>query len=108
MFVKVKSKNILNCSILWSTRLFITFVFFFCFAQVPDIIDNAYVIVEFDNGSRGMLDLCMFAEGTKNEQEISVVGDIGKVALCLYLSLSHTHKMMPSYQIKALTADHYW
>ncbi|MCD7446929.1 hypothetical protein HAX54_018900 [Datura stramonium] len=46
--------------------------------RVPDIIDNAYVIVEFDNGSRGMLDLCMFAEGSKNEQEISVVGDIGK------------------------------
>ncbi|GAV72827.1 GFO_IDH_MocA domain-containing protein/GFO_IDH_MocA_C domain-containing protein [Cephalotus follicularis] len=46
--------------------------------KVPDIIDNAYTIVEFDNGTRGMLDLCMFAEGTKNEQEISVVGDIGK------------------------------
>ncbi|MQM19890.1 hypothetical protein Taro_052903 [Colocasia esculenta] len=46
--------------------------------QVPDIIDNAYVIIEFDNGTRGMLDLCMFAEGSKNEQEISVVGDIGK------------------------------
>lgn len=51
----------------------------FLFLQVPDIIDNAYVIVEFENGSRGMLDLCMFAEGSKNEQEISVVGDIGKV-----------------------------
>ncbi|KAH9616699.1 hypothetical protein KSS87_013623 [Heliosperma pusillum] len=47
--------------------------------KVPDIIDNAYVIVEFDNGSRGVLDLCMFAEGSKNEQEISVVGDEGKV-----------------------------
>ncbi|GLT91084.1 hypothetical protein SLE2022_089910 [Rubroshorea leprosula] len=46
--------------------------------KVPDIIDNSYVIVEFDNGSRGMLDLCMFAEGSRNEQEISVVGDIGK------------------------------
>ncbi|CAA6663286.1 unnamed protein product [Spirodela intermedia] len=46
--------------------------------KVPDIIDNAFVIVEFDNGARGMLDLCMFAEGSKNEQEISVVGDIGK------------------------------
>ncbi|PKU75489.1 uncharacterized protein LOC110101716 isoform X2 [Dendrobium catenatum] len=46
--------------------------------KVPDIIDNAYVIVEFNNGSRGMLDLCMFAEGSKNEQEISVVGDTGK------------------------------
>lgn len=47
--------------------------------QVPDIIDNAYVIVEFENGSRGMLDLCMFAEGSKNEQEIVVVGNTGKV-----------------------------
>lgn len=46
---------------------------------MPDIIDDAYVIVEFENGSRGMLDLCMFAEGSKNEQEISVVGDTGKV-----------------------------
>ncbi|KAK9148373.1 hypothetical protein Scep_007130 [Stephania cephalantha] len=46
--------------------------------MVPDIIDNSFVIVEFDNGSRGMLDLCMFAEGSKNEQEISVVGDMGK------------------------------
>lgn len=46
--------------------------------KVPDIVDNAYVIVEFDNGSRGMLDLCMFAEGSKNEQEICVVGDVGK------------------------------
>ncbi|CAM8885111.1 unnamed protein product [Rhodiola kirilowii] len=46
--------------------------------KVPDIIDNAYVIVEFENGSRGMLDLCMFAEGSQNEQEISVVGDSGK------------------------------
>lgn len=46
--------------------------------KVPDIIDNAYVVFEFENGSRGMLDLCMFAEGSTNEQEISVVGDIGK------------------------------
>ncbi|KAK7826822.1 myo-inositol 2-dehydrogenase [Quercus suber] len=52
--------------------------------KVPDIIDNAYVIVEFDNGSRGMLDLCMFAEGSKNEQEISVVGHIGKGNACVF------------------------
>ena len=45
----------------------------------PDILDNAYVIVEYDSGARGMLDLCMFAEASKNEQEISVVGDEGKV-----------------------------
>lgn len=58
----------------------------FLFLQVPDIIDNAYVIVEFENGSRGMLDLCMFAEGSKNEQEICVVGDIGKVMKNLHSS----------------------
>lgn len=47
--------------------------------ETPDILDNAYVIVEFDNGSRAMLDLCMFAEATKNEREISVVGTTGKL-----------------------------
>ena len=47
--------------------------------EQPDILDNAYVIVEYDSGARGMLDLCMFAEASKNEQEISVVGDTGKV-----------------------------
>jgi myo-inositol 2-dehydrogenase / D-chiro-inositol 1-dehydrogenase len=47
--------------------------------EVPDILDNAFVIVEYDNGVRGMLDLCMFAEATRNEQEISVVGDLGKI-----------------------------
>ena len=26
-----------------------------------------------------MLDLCMFAEGSKNEQEISIIGEDGKV-----------------------------
>ena len=50
-------------------------------------MDNAYVIVEFENGARGMLDLCMFAEGSKNEQEISVIGEIGKV-LYTYVKFS--------------------
>lgn len=44
----------------------------------PDILDNAFVIVDFANGARASLDLCMFAEATKNEQEISLVGDLGK------------------------------
>jgi myo-inositol 2-dehydrogenase/D-chiro-inositol 1-dehydrogenase len=43
-----------------------------------DILDNAYVIVQYDNGVRAMLDLCMFAEATFNQEEISVVGDKGK------------------------------
>lgn len=46
--------------------------------RVPDILDNALVIVDFADGSRASLDLCMFAEATRNEQEISLVGDAGK------------------------------
>jgi predicted dehydrogenase len=44
-----------------------------------DILDNAYVIVDYDNGVRTMLDLSMFAEGGRNEQEIVAVGDTGKL-----------------------------
>jgi myo-inositol 2-dehydrogenase/D-chiro-inositol 1-dehydrogenase len=47
--------------------------------DVPDIIDNAFCVVEFANGVRGMLDLCMFAEGSRNEQEVAVTGDAGKI-----------------------------
>ena len=46
---------------------------------VPDILDNAFVIVEFDNGVRGCLDLCMFAEGSRNEQELVATGQLGKI-----------------------------
>lgn len=47
--------------------------------RVPDILDHAYVVVEFANGVRGALDLCMFAEGGRYEQELCVVGDRAKV-----------------------------
>ena len=32
--------------------------------ETPDIIDNAFTIVDFEGGGRGMLDLCMFAENS--------------------------------------------
>jgi len=44
----------------------------------PDILDNAYVIVDFASGQRAMLELCMFAEGARYQEEISVVGPKGK------------------------------
>jgi myo-inositol 2-dehydrogenase / D-chiro-inositol 1-dehydrogenase len=47
--------------------------------EVPDILDNAYVIVDYDGGARAMLDLCMFAEASRNEQELAVTGNVGKV-----------------------------
>ncbi|WP_420637901.1 Gfo/Idh/MocA family protein [Candidatus Poriferisocius sp.] len=45
----------------------------------PDIADHAYVVVEYDDGARAMLDLCMFAEATHNQQEFAVMGDAGKI-----------------------------
>ena len=47
--------------------------------ETPDILDNAYVVVDFANGVRAMLDLCMFAEASRDQEEISAVGDLGKV-----------------------------
>jgi predicted dehydrogenase len=44
----------------------------------PDILDNAYVVVDFASGQRAMLELCMFAEGARYQEEISVVGPVGK------------------------------
>lgn len=47
--------------------------------QVSDIWDNAYVIVDFASGARAMLELCMFAEGARYQEEISAVGPLGKI-----------------------------
>ena len=47
--------------------------------ETSDILDNAYVIVDYPGGRRAMLDLCMFAEATKDQEELSVVGDKGKL-----------------------------
>ena len=46
---------------------------------VPDIWDSGYVIVDFANGARAMLELCMFAEGARYQEEISAVGPTGKI-----------------------------
>lgn len=47
--------------------------------QTPDIIDNAYVVVDFKSGLRAALDLCMFAEGAYFQEEIAVTGDKARV-----------------------------
>lgn len=46
---------------------------------VPDILDNAFVTVDFANGQRGLLELCMFAEGSRYQEELCVVGRDGKL-----------------------------
>ncbi|HET9731301.1 MAG TPA: Gfo/Idh/MocA family oxidoreductase [Acidimicrobiales bacterium] len=45
----------------------------------PDILDNAYVVVDFEGGARSVLDLCMFADATRHQEELAAVGDAGKV-----------------------------
>jgi myo-inositol 2-dehydrogenase/D-chiro-inositol 1-dehydrogenase len=63
--------------------------------EKPDIIDNAYVIVDYADGRRAMLDLCMFAEGSRNEQEICAVGDLGKLECFVPESTLVTSRRMP-------------
>ena len=47
--------------------------------QTPDILDNALVIVDFASGQRAILELCMFAEGSRFQEEVCVVGSNAKV-----------------------------
>ena len=45
----------------------------------PDILDGAFVIIDFASGTRAMLELCMYAEGSRYQEEITGLGKSGKV-----------------------------
>ena len=47
--------------------------------ETPDIIDHGFVVVDFASGARGMLDLCMFGEGSTWQEIISVTGPKARV-----------------------------
>lgn len=47
--------------------------------KTPDIIDNAYVVLDFSDGLRAMLELSMFAEGSRYQEDICAVGTKGKL-----------------------------
>lgn len=47
--------------------------------EACDIWDHAYVIVDFASGAKAMLELSMFAEGSRYQEEISAVGPKGKI-----------------------------
>jgi predicted dehydrogenase len=47
--------------------------------RAPDILDNAYVIADFANGMRAMLELCMFSEGSWFQEHVSAMGATGKI-----------------------------
>ncbi len=44
----------------------------------PDVFDNGFVIVEYENGIRANLALCMFLKGAETV-EIGIIGDEGKL-----------------------------
>ena len=47
--------------------------------RVPDILDNAFVVVDFASKQRAMLDLNMFADGSWYQESIVVIGSQAKV-----------------------------
>ena len=47
--------------------------------EASDIWDSGYVIIDFDSGAKAMLELCMFADGSRYQEEFSVVGPTGKI-----------------------------
>ena len=47
--------------------------------KAPDILDSAFVIVEYPSGARASLDLCMFAENSVDNEQVLIVGDEGKL-----------------------------
>ena len=59
-----------------------------------NMLDNAYVILEYASGARGMLDLCMFGEGSFDKEILTIVGDAGKI-----------ESFLPSQTVKASRRD---
>jgi predicted dehydrogenase len=70
--------------------------------EAPDILDNAFVTVDFANGARALLDLCMFAEASRNQEEICAVGERGKVECFIPESTLVIGKRAP----RSVTSEH--
>jgi predicted dehydrogenase len=47
--------------------------------ETPDIIDNSFTTVDFADGTRALLDLCMFADGAEEQEEIAATGDAARL-----------------------------
>lgn len=61
--------------------------------RTPDIWDNGYVIFDFANGARALLDLCMFAEASRHSEELAAIGDKAKVECLLPQNIvTHGHR----------------
>lgn len=60
--------------------------------ETPDILDNAFVIVDFENGVRASLDLCMFAEGADPQEQLTAIGDKAKLQANISPAMRHLGK----------------
>lgn len=73
--------------------------------QVPDIIDNSYTIVDFDNGVRALLDLCMFAEGSEEQEKLVAIGDRAKLEVGIPSGVKILSPRVPAGKHKAITRE---
>lgn len=72
----------------------------------PDIIDNAFASVDFANGMRAMLDLCMFAEGSEEQEHITAIGDAAKLEVVIPGGVISHSPRVPFFAPKAVTREH--
>lgn len=71
----------------------------------PDILDNAFVVVDFANGMRANLDLCMFADGSWWQEAFAVTGDKAKIE-CLVPASRGYDEPVPSEVIFSPRSEH--
>jgi myo-inositol 2-dehydrogenase / D-chiro-inositol 1-dehydrogenase len=71
----------------------------------PDIIDNSFTTVDFADGTRALLDLCMFAEGAEEQEEMSATGDAARLDVTIPSGVLVTSPRMPSVQPKRVTRE---
>jgi predicted dehydrogenase len=74
--------------------------------EMPDIIDNSFTVVDFDNGVRAMLDLCMFAEGAEEQEQLVANGDKAKLEVGIPSGLLVHSPRVPLLQPKQVTRTH--
>jgi myo-inositol 2-dehydrogenase/D-chiro-inositol 1-dehydrogenase len=74
--------------------------------RTPDIIDNAFAVVDFANGVRAMLDLCMFAEGAEEQEELTVVGDKARLRVTIPNAVLEFSPRVPVGQAKQVERTH--
>ena len=74
--------------------------------QVPDIIDNSFTIVDFESGVRAMLDLCMFAEGSEEQERMVAIGDAAKLEVGIPSGMLAFSPRVPLGAAKQVSREH--